>query len=75
MPSDAAKAMEIGADAVLINSAIALAKCPAIMAEAMQQGVEAGYKAFLAGRLQRRFEANPSSPEVGISSLPLKIKE
>ncbi len=74
VPSDAAKAMEIGADAVLINSAIALAKDPKSMAEAMYQGVEAGHKAFLAGRLQKRVEANPSSPTVGISDSPFELK-
>ncbi len=68
VPSDAAKAMEMGADAVLVNSAIALAKDPQVMAEAMHQGVEAGYKAFLAGRLKQRMEGNPSSPVIGISN-------
>src|SRR6266404_3718938 len=47
-PSDAALAMEIGADAVLVNSAVALAKDPVLMAEAIKEGVEAGRKAYLA---------------------------
>ncbi len=65
--------MEIGADAVLVNSAIALAKDPQLMAEAMYQAVEAGYKSFLAGRMQKRIEGNPSSPIIGISKSPMKI--
>ncbi len=73
VPSDASKAMEIGADAVLVNSAIALAKEPPLMAEAMYQAVEAGFKAFTAGRLQKRIEGNPSSPIVGISNSPTKL--
>jgi thiazole synthase len=66
-PSDAALAMELGADAVLVNSAIALARDPVLMADAIRQGVEAGRKAFLAGRIPRRVEASPSSPTEGIS--------
>jgi len=65
VPSDAAMAMEIGADAVLINSAIALAKDPPLMAEAMHNAVIAGRKAFLAGRLKEKSQANPSSPITG----------
>jgi len=65
--SDAAQAMEMGADAVLVNSAVAAAGQPALMAEAISLGVEAGRKAFLAGRMQRRLEAAPSSPSEGIS--------
>lgn len=67
VPSDAALAMELGADAVLVNTAIAQAKDPALMAEAIKEGVEAGRKAFLAGRIPRRGEAAPSSPTEGIS--------
>ncbi len=67
VPSHAAKAMEMGADAVLINSAIALSQDPPSMAEAMRKAVQAGYKAFLAGRLQERSEAIPSSPVSGVS--------
>ena len=66
-PSDAALAMELGADCVLVNSAIALAQDPVLMAEAMRLGVESGRKAFLAGRIPRRAEATPSSPTEGIS--------
>jgi thiazole synthase len=61
-PSEAALAMEIGADAVLVNSAIALAQDPVQMAEGFRLGVEAGRKAFLAGRIPRRDIAQPSSP-------------
>jgi thiazole synthase len=66
-PSDAALAMELGADAVLVNTAIALAKDPVLMAEAIRGGVEAGRKAYTAGRIPRRGEASPSSPTEGIS--------
>jgi len=66
-PSDAALAMELGAGAVLVNTAIALAKDPVMMAEAIRGGVEAGRKAFTAGRIPRRGEASPSSPTEGIS--------
>jgi thiazole synthase len=66
-PSDAALAMELGADAVLVNTAIALAKDPVMMAEAIRGGVEAGRKAHTAGRIPRRGEASPSSPTEGIS--------
>ncbi|TMC53665.1 MAG: thiazole synthase [Chloroflexi bacterium] len=66
-PSDAALAMELGADAVLVNTAIALASDPALMAEAIKGGVEAGRKAYLAGRIPKRAEASPSSPSEGIS--------
>jgi thiazole synthase len=67
VPSDAALAMELGADAVLVNTAIAQAKDPGLMAEAIRGGVEAGRKAYLAGRMPRRQEASPSSPVEGIS--------
>lgn len=66
-PSDAALAMELGADAVLVNTAIALAKDPALMAEAIKEGVEAGRKAFTAGRIPKRGDASASSPTEGIS--------
>jgi thiazole synthase len=66
-PSDAALAMEIGADACLINTAIAQAKDPVLMASAMRAGIEAGRKAFLAGRIEKRPHASPSSPTTGIS--------
>jgi thiazole synthase len=66
-PSDAALAMEIGADAVLVNSAIALAQDPQLMAEAIAGGVEAGRKAYNAGIIPKREHASPSSPNEGIS--------
>ncbi len=65
-PSDAALAMELGADAVLVNTAVALAKNPVLMAEAIKGGVEAGRKAYLAGRIPKA-GASPSSPTEGIS--------
>jgi len=64
--SDAAGAMEMGASACLVNTAIARAENPAIMAEAIQLGVEAGRKAFLAGRAPVLPYASASSPLVGI---------
>ena len=66
-PSDAALAMELGADAVLVNSAIAMARDPVMMAEAIRDGVQAGRKAFSAGRIPRRADATASSPTGGIS--------
>jgi thiazole synthase len=63
---DATFAMELGCDAVLVNSAIALADDPVLMARAMKAGVEAGRLAFRAGRIPRRGEANPSSPVTGL---------
>jgi thiazole synthase len=66
-PSDAALAMELGADAVLVNTAVALAERPALMAEAIRQGMEAGRKGFLAGRIPRLAHAAASSPATGIS--------
>ena len=65
-PSDASLAMELGADAVLINSAIALAQDPVTMADAMKQGVEAGRKAFRAGRIPKKAYASASSPQEDI---------
>jgi len=64
--SDAAIAMELGADGVLLNTAIALAKDPVLMAAAMRQGVEAGRLAFRAGRMAPRMYANASSPMEGL---------
>jgi thiazole synthase len=63
--SDAAVAMELGCDGVLMNSAIALARDPVRMARAMRLAVEAGREAYLAGRMARRFAASPSSPMAG----------
>ena len=62
VPSDASKALEIGASAVLVNTAIAQAENPAQMAEAFKLGVEAGRKAYLAGRIPTRAYASASSP-------------
>lgn len=65
--SDAALAMEMGADGVLMNTAIAAAENPILMAEAMQHAVLAGRQAYLAGRMARRLYATASSPMEGIS--------
>lgn len=65
-PSDAALAMELGASACLVNSAIALADNPTGMAHAMRLGVEAGRACFLAGRIPKRDYASASSPTTGI---------
>ncbi|MEW6269657.1 MAG: thiazole synthase [Thermodesulfobacteriota bacterium] len=64
--SDAARALELGCDAVLMNTAIAGASDPVLMAEAMRLGVEAGRKSFLAGRIARRLYASASSPIEGM---------
>ncbi len=66
VPSDAAVAMELGAAAVLTNTAIARASRPAMMAEAMKRAVIAGRLARLAGRMPKRDTAEPSSPPAGI---------
>ncbi len=66
VPSDAAQALEMGADAVLVNTAIAQAQDPALMAEAFKQGVEAGRKAYLAGRIPVRAYASASSPTTDV---------
>jgi thiazole synthase len=60
--SDAAIAMELGCDGVLMNTAIAEAKDPVLMASAMKKAIEAGREAFLAGRMPRRAYASASSP-------------
>ncbi|MFH2134888.1 MAG: thiazole synthase [Pseudomonadota bacterium] len=65
--SDAAIAMELGCDGVLMNTAIAGAKDPVLMASAMKKGVEAGREAYLAGRMPKKlYSASPSSPTAGI---------
>jgi thiazole synthase len=64
--SDAAIAMELGCDGVLMNTAIAHAKNPVMMAEAMREAVLAGRKARLAGRMPRARYANASSPVDGL---------
>ncbi|HQT46578.1 MAG: thiazole synthase [Acidocella sp. 20-63-7] len=63
---DATFAMELGCDAVLVNSAIAMADHPVLMARAMKAAVEAGRLAYRAGRIPRRNSANPSSPVSGL---------
>ncbi len=67
VPSEASQAMELGADGVLINSAIALAENPPLMAKAINYGVKAGRQAFLAGRIKKQNIATASSPEKNIS--------
>ena len=62
VPSDASQALEMGASAVLVNTAIAQAQDPGMMGEAFKAGVEAGRKAYLAGRIDVRREAIASSP-------------
>ena len=64
-PSDAALAMELGADACLINTAIALAADPPAMARAMRLGIEAGRLAYLSGRIPKKRYASASSPMDG----------
>lgn len=64
--SDAAKAMEMGCSGVLLNSAIAMAEQPVLMAEAMAAAVDAGRKAYLAGRMFKRAYASASSPLEGV---------
>ncbi|MFZ5510006.1 MAG: thiazole synthase [Pseudomonadota bacterium] len=65
--SDAAIAMELGCDGVLMNTAIAQARNPVLMASAMKKAVEAGREAYLAGRMPKKFySASPSSPTGGV---------
>ncbi len=65
--SDAAIAMELGCDGVLMNTAVAAAKNPVLMAQAMKKAVEAGREAYLAGRMPKKlYAAAPSSPTTGI---------
>lgn len=66
VPSDAAMAMELGADAVLVNTAVARAEDPVRMARAMRLGTEAGRLAYLAGRMPVSAAARPSSPTRGV---------
>jgi thiazole synthase len=67
IPSDAALAMELGFDAVLMNTGIAAAQDPVLMAEAMKCGVLAGRLGYLAGRMPKKLYASASSPAEGIS--------
>lgn len=64
--SDAAIAMELGCDGILMNTAIAAAKKPVLMAQAMKKAIEAGREAYLAGRMQRKRYASASSPIDGL---------
>jgi thiazole synthase len=64
--SDASIALELGCDGVLMNTAVAAARDPVMMARAMKKAVEAGREAFLAGRIPRRRHANASSPVDGL---------
>jgi len=65
--SDASIAMELGCDGVLMNTAIALAKNPILMASAMKKAIESGREAFLAGRMDKKhYSASPSSPAKGL---------
>ena len=68
VPSDAAQAMEIGADAVLVNTAIAQAKDPAVMAKGFKKGVKAGRLGYLAGRIPKKKYASDSSPGAGFGT-------
>ena len=72
-PSDAALAMELGADAVLMNTALAEAGDPALMADALRKGVEAGRQAYLAGRIPKKRYAAASSPAEGVPGRPTTI--
>jgi thiazole synthase len=66
-PSDAAFAMELGADAVLLNTAVSAAKNPVLMAKAMKLAIEAGRHGFEAGRIPQKPYASASSPQEGMS--------
>lgn len=68
-PSDAVKAMEMGADGVLINSAISRSQSPVNMALAMKLAVQAGRLAYLSGRMSKYSIANPSSPQKGLLNI------
>jgi thiazole synthase len=64
--SDVSIAMELGADGVLLNTGIAGAQDPVLMAQAMRHAIEAGRKAYLAGRIPRKLYATASSPVEGV---------
>lgn len=73
--SDVAAAMELGVDGILLNTAIAHARDPLLMARAMRAGVQAGRWAYLAGRIPKRLYATASSPEEGlVTSRPYRSK-
>ena len=69
LPSEATQALELGADAVLLNTAVAQSQNSAQMALAMKLGVEAGRLGYLAGRMEKKYYANPSSPLEQMSKL------
>ena len=68
-PSEAAQALELGADGVLLNTAVAQSKNPAQMALAMKLGVQSGRLGYLAGRMEKKHYASPSSPLEQISKI------
>ena len=68
VPSEASAAMEAGADAVLVNTAIAQAEDPGLMGEAFKLGTEAGRKAYVAGRIERKDTGTPSSPTADVAT-------
>lgn len=68
-PSEATKAMEIGADGVLLNTAVAQAKNPIQMSQAMNLAVQAGRLGYLAGRMEKKYYASASSPQINLSKL------
>jgi thiazole synthase len=68
-PSEAAQSLELGADGVLLNTAVAQSKNPGQMAEAMKLAVRAGRLGYLAGRMEKKYYANPSSPTDQISRI------
>ena len=70
VPSEAAQVMEAGADAVLVNTALAEARDPVRMSLAFKQAVEAGRHGYLAGRMPIRAHASPSSPTAGVVRMP-----
>ena len=72
-PSEATKALEMGADAVLLNTAVAQAKKPEQMASAMKCAVQAGRLGYLAGQMEKKYYANASSPQTNISTLINKV--
>src|SRR3954465_4227252 len=70
VPREAAPVMELGADAVLVNTALAEARDPVRMSVAFRQAVEAGRNGYLAGRMPMRQHASPSSPSAGVVRMP-----
>src|SRR5437763_1200361 len=70
VPSEAASVMELGADAVLVNTALAEARDPVRMATAFREAVSAGRHGYLAGRMPVRSHASPSSPAAGVVRMP-----